>query len=150
MSIQLRTGDLFQSDAQTLVNATNTEGIMGGGIALAFKKRFPEMFVEYNLACGIGFHTTFRPHLWYADDRSKPWILNLATKDTIAKDSTLDNIEEGLEWLILNYERVGITSLAFPALGCGLGGLDWDDVLPVLEIWLSKLDIPVEIYEPLT
>lgn len=63
MSIQFRTGDLFQSGAQTLVNATNTEGIMGGGIALAFKNRFPQMFEEYFMACSIGFHTTFRPHL---------------------------------------------------------------------------------------
>jgi O-acetyl-ADP-ribose deacetylase (regulator of RNase III) len=146
-NITLTSGDLFESEMQTLVNATNTEGVMGGGIALAFRERFPDMYRNYRRTCLEGLHTVDEPHLWNLD-QDGPWILNLATKDLVRNDSTIPNIQAGLRWVVRHYEEEGITSIAFPALGCGLGGLSWKEVKPVMIYFLSRLDIPVEIYEP--
>lgn len=145
--ITFKQGDLFKSEMQTLVNATNTQGIMGGGIALAFARRFPAMYEDYRLACDEGEHTVLKPHLFYY--AKSHWILNLATKDIIANDSKIENIAAGLGWLYRTYKSAGITSLAVPALGCGLGGLEWTQVKPLMSAILGLLDIPVEIYEPL-
>lgn len=145
MPVTITSGDLFASGAQTLVNATNTEGIMGGGIALAFKNRFPEMYRDYVHACENGEHTVRIPHLYRYD---APWILNIASKDLMRNDSTLDNIALGLTWLAANYEHEGITSIALPALGCGLGGCDWEDVKPLMLAFLETMDIPIMLYKP--
>lgn len=151
MSVKIISGNLFESGAQTLVNATNIQGIMGGGIALAFKNRFPMMYQEYLVACQCGKHTTRRPFLWRPPVESigTPCVLNIATKDYVRNDSTLENVEDGMLWLVVNHERERIQSLAIPALGCGLGGLDWGDVAPLICYYLHPLDVPVLLYEPL-
>lgn len=146
-NVVFTSGDLFESGMQTIVNATNIEGIMGGGIALAFKERFPQMYEEYRWACKEGTHTIMKPFLWRHPHF--PWVLNIATKDVIHHPSTPFNVAAGLFWLAQNYEREGITSLAVPALGCGLGGCKWEQIGPLMESMLGLLDIPVLIYEPL-
>jgi O-acetyl-ADP-ribose deacetylase (regulator of RNase III) len=151
-NLHVKRGDLFKSPCQTLVNATNCVGIMGGGIAAAFKQRYPEMFEEYAMRCYQGTHTLTKPHLWKNPDPEGKWVLNIATKYEPRLPSELDAIEDGLIWVELNGLKEGITSLAVPALGCGLGGLDWDDVKPVMLyslIRMAKLnDIYIELYEP--
>lgn len=148
--IEFKQGNLFESECQTLVNATNTEGFMGGGIALVFRKRYPYMYEGYKFRCAKGEHTVDTPWLWDVDPK---WVLCLATKDKVREPSKLKHIEAGLIWLIQNYQggpgQDPITSIAFPALGCGLGGLNWRTVKPLMEDLLSRLEIPVEIYEPL-
>lgn len=148
--ITLTHGDLFDSGCQTLVNATNTEGIMGGGIALVFKQQFPAMFRAYQAECKDGMHTIDVPMLYKYPDPG-PWILNLATKDLVRNDSSIEAIKAGLRWVVRNYKAEGITSMAFPALGCGLGGLEWKDVQPVMMYFLGKIDknVEIKIYEPL-
>ena len=140
-------GDLFQSGAQTLTNAVNTVGVMGKGIALEFKKRFPKMYEDYLLRCEGGEVALGKPYL-FKETMSEKWILNFPTKEDWRNRSRLSSIQDGLAYLRDNIHEWGITSLAVPSLGCGLGGLEWTVVGPVIYRGLAQLDIPVELYAP--
>ncbi len=124
-------GDLFGSDAQTLVNPINCVGVMGKGIALQFKKRFPDMFTEYARRCRGREVRLGEPYLWAP--LVLPWVLNFPTKDRWRSASNLEDIVDRLDYLQERYEDWGIESLAVPALGCGAGQLHWKVVAPVLE-----------------
>jgi len=139
-------GDLFKSSAQTLVNTVNCVGVMGKGVALGFRQRFPEMHREYQRLCELGEVRLGRPYLWKAV--VPPWVLNFPTKDHWRENSSLEAIVAGLEYLEEHYREWGIESLAVPPLGSGLGGLDWRIVGPILYQHLARLDIPVELYAP--
>ena len=162
--IRYKQGSLFESNCQTLVCTVNCEGVMGKGIALEFKKNFPEMFTRYRDACL--YSKTQLNHggdLWlyrYPDlEQFTLWdtdgnlnkgrqskILCFATKEHWRNPSKLEWIDRGLEEFVKRYKEWGITSVAFPKLGCNNGGLDWNEVRPLMEKHLSKIDIPVEIY----
>jgi O-acetyl-ADP-ribose deacetylase (regulator of RNase III) len=116
---------------------------MGKGLALAFKQRYPAMFAVYQQECKTGKLRIGRPTL-YQD--STPWILNFPTKDHWRFPSKLEYLEKGLEFLIANYKKAGITSIAFPKLGAQNGKLSWDEVGPLMAKYLSQIDIDVYIY----
>ncbi len=139
-------GDLFTSQAQTLVNTVNCVGVMGKGIALQFKERFPEMFADYQARCACGEVQLGKPYLFKR--LLTPWVLNFPTKDHWRSVSRLTDIVRGLEYLTENYRGWGITSLAVPPLGCGYGGLEWRVVGPTMYRHLTRLDIPIELYAP--
>lgn len=147
MPVEVRAGDLFQSRAQTLVNTVNCVGVMGKGVALEFKRRFPEMYADYVERCRRGEVRLGRPYLYR--HTSGRWILNFPTKDHWRSVARLDDIVRGLKYLLDHYREWGITSLAVPPLGCGQGGLDWKVVGPTLYRHLKQMDIPVELYAPL-
>lgn len=136
-------GDLFSSPAQVLVNTVNTVGVMGKGIALEFKKRYPEMFETYKKQCDKHNLTIGRLMLWYAPDH---WILQFPTKEHWRNPSKLEYIEKGLMAFVRKYADYNITSIAFPKLGCGNGELNWTDVKTVMEKYLKDLPIDVYIY----
>ena len=138
--------DLLESRAQTLVNTVNCVGVMGKGIALEFKKRFPEMYEDYAARCARGQVRLGEPYLYRY--LTPPWVLNFPTKDHWRSIARLDDIVRGLEYLIDHYEEWGITSLAVPPLGCGNGQLEWRVVGPTLFRFLKRIDIPVELYAP--
>jgi O-acetyl-ADP-ribose deacetylase (regulator of RNase III) len=138
-------GNLFNSKAQTLVNTVNCAGVMGKGVALEFKKRFPEMFEEYHTQCLNG---RVMPGVLIVYKKSNPWVLNFPTKEHWKGKSKLTYINQGLQALKTNYQVWNITSLAMPALGCGLGGLDWQDVRPLIEKYLADVEMDIEVYEP--
>src|SRR5579862_3975537 len=144
--IRVLIGDLFDSEAQTLVNTVNCVGIMGKGIALEFKHRFPEMYDDYVKRCKVGHVQLGKPYLYRA--LIPPWTLNFPTKSHWRSVSRLSDIITGLEYLEQHYMDWGITSLACPALGCSNGQLEWRVVGPTLYQHLSRLDIPVELYAP--
>lgn len=144
--VRVLIGNLFDSQAQTLVNTVNCVGVMGKGIALEFKKRFPEMFQEYVVRCKLGEVQLGRPYLYKT--LLPPWVLNFPTKDHWRSVAKLDDIVKGLEYLLANYREWGITSLAVPPLGCGEGQLEWRVVGPTLYRYFSRMDIPVELYAP--
>jgi len=144
--IRVLIGDLFDSSAQTLVNTVNCEGVMGKGIALEFKRRFPDMFADYQARCARGEVKLGRPYLYRP--LVPPWILNFPTKDRWRSVTRLDDITRGLEYLLTNYEAWGLTSIAVPPLGCGNGQLEWRVVGPTLYRHLSRMNIPVELYAP--
>ncbi len=145
--IRVKIGDLFESDSQTLVNTVNCVGIMGKGIALEFKRRFPEMYENYVKLCKTGEVTLGKPYLYRS--LLTPWVLNFPTKDHWRAVSKLSDIIAGLEYLEEHYREWGLTSLACPALGCSNGQLQWRVVGPILYQHLGRLDIPVELYAPL-
>lgn len=144
-----KSGDLFRSDVQTLTNAVNVVGVMGAGIAKEFKRKFPDMFKDYQQKCKANEVVIGKPYVWRPNTFDGKWVLNFPTKRHWRGASRIEWIEEGLDHLVHNYRTWGITSLALPALGCSLGGLSWKDVKPLLSTRLSGLDIPIEIYEPL-
>jgi O-acetyl-ADP-ribose deacetylase (regulator of RNase III) len=144
--INVRKGNLFESTAQTLVNTVNTVGIMGKGIALEFKKRFPEMYADYMARCEAGEVRLGEPYLYR--NLLPPWILNFPTKEHWRSVSRLDAIIAGLEYLEGHLEDWGIRSLAVPPLGCGNGQLEWDVVGPTLYRHLNRLPVAVELFAP--
>jgi uncharacterized protein YwgA/O-acetyl-ADP-ribose deacetylase (regulator of RNase III) len=144
--VTVRIGNLFDSNAQTLVNTVNCVGVMGKGVALEFKTRFPEMHEDYAARCKAGQVRLGRPYLYH--DLVPPWVLNFPTKDHWRSVSRLQDIEEGLAYLLAHYREWGITSLAVPPLGCGHGQLEWRVVGPTLYRYLKRMDIPVELYAP--
>lgn len=141
--IQYQKGDIFDSSAQVIVNTVNCKGVMGKGLASAFKQRYPAMFAVYQQECKTSKLRIGRPTL-YCD--STPWILNFPTKDHWRFPSKLEYLEKGLEFLVANYRKAGITSIAFPKLGAQNGKLSWDEVGPLMAKYLSQLDIDVYIY----
>ena len=137
-------GDLFESPAKVLVNTVNTVGVMGKGIALQFKKIYPDMFEEYRIRCEkkelqIGDLLLFKTE--------NKWILNFPTKKHWRNPSKVRYIEAGLQKLSEKYAELGITAIALPELGCGNGELNFESqVKPLMELYLSKLTIPVFIH----
>lgn len=144
--VSVLVGDLFISSAQTLVNTVNCVGVMGKGIALGFKQRFPDMYHDYTSRCKRGEVRLGEPYL-YRPMLGK-WVLNFPTKDHWRSVAKLEDIVRGLEYLVDHYREWGITSLAVPPLGCGEGQLEWAVVGPTLHRYLGQLDIPVELYAP--
>lgn len=144
--IDVKVGDLFESDAQTWVNTVNCVGVMGKGIALTFKQRFPAYFDDYEERCERDEVQLGEPYLYKRE--SQPWILSFPTKDHWRSLTRLEHIVEGLEYLEDHYEEWGIESLAVPPLGCGNGQLEWAVVGPTLYEHLQRLDIPIELYAP--
>lgn len=136
---------MFESKCSTIVNTVNCVGVMGKGIALEFKKRYPEMFMDYVLKCDRG---EVKPGIPYVYQDNEVSILNFPTKDHWRSPSRLLYVTDGLNWFVENYEKYGIDSIAFPPLGCGNGGLTWSVVGPVMYQNLCKLPINIEIYAP--
>lgn len=130
-------GTVFNSDAKTLVNTVNCFGVMGAGIALEFKLRYPEMFKKYQEMCKNGEYKVGRPKLHNLD---KIQILNFPTKNHWRAPSKIEWIEEGLKYFSLNYKKANINSIAFPKLGTSNGGLKWNIVKPIMEKYLGELD----------
>lgn len=143
--VQFIRGNIFSSKAQTIVNTVNCVGVMGKGIALVFKLRYPDMFVEYQKLCKskeikIG-------KVWLYKKTGLNWVVNFPTKFHWKYDSKPIYLEKGLQNFIETYKENGITSIAFPLLGAHNGGLDPQFVKDLMAKYLSKCDIPVEIYE---
>ncbi len=136
-------GNIFDSPAQVIVNTVNTVGVMGKGIALEFKNRYPQMFEKYKIACEKHTLTIGKLMLVSAPDHM---LLLFPTKENWRYPSRLSYIEQGLKRFCDNYAQRGITSIAFPKLGCGNGDLDWDEVRPLMEYYLKDLPIDVYIY----
>jgi uncharacterized protein YwgA/O-acetyl-ADP-ribose deacetylase (regulator of RNase III) len=139
-------GDIFESGAQTLVNTVNTVGIMGKGIALGFRQRFPEMYEDYVRRCAKREVRLGQPYLFRRI--TPPNILNFPTKEHWRSVSRLDDIVRGLQYLQAHIHKWNVTSLAVPPLGCGEGRLEWRVVGPTLYRHLTRLNIPVELYAP--
>ncbi|MBN1984332.1 MAG: macro domain-containing protein [Chitinivibrionales bacterium] len=144
--ITVKIGNLFSSSAQTLVNTVNCVGVMGKGIALEAKKRFPSMFADYEARCQRHEVKLGRPYLY--KQNQGPWIVNFPTKGHWRAVSNIQDIEEGLRYLKDHYKEWGITSLAMPPLGCGNGQLEWRVVKTVMHKYLNDFDIPIELYAP--
>jgi O-acetyl-ADP-ribose deacetylase (regulator of RNase III) len=148
--IQLRRGDLLKQNAEALVNAVNCVGVMGRGIALQFRKAFPENFKIYEAACKRGEVKPGEMLVFDTHQVTNPrYIINFPTKCHWRDQSRITDIESGLEALAKEVHDRGILSIAVPALGCGLGGLKWSEVRPRIEKAFAKVpDVQVWLFEP--
>ncbi len=144
--IVVKIGDILESKAHAIVNTVNCVGVMGKGIALEFKKKFPEMYEDYEKRCKAHEVNLGKPYLYKYLIGS--WVINFPTKGHWRTVSRLSDIEEGLDFLEKHYKQWEIQSLAVPSLGCGHGQLEWRVVGPILYRHLSRFDIPIEIYAP--
>lgn len=144
-NITIINGNIFNTKAQTIVNTVNCVGVMGKGIALVFKLRYPIMYDVYKQHCAA--HLIDIGKLWlYKGVDNAPWVLNFPTKTHWKLPSEYNYIERGLQKFVSTYREKGITSIAFPLLGANNGGLDKDTVLDLMVHYLQECDIPVEIY----
>lgn len=145
-----RQGNLLEAEVEAVVNTVNTVGVMGRGIALMFKERFPDNFKAYAAACKAGELDVGRMFVTETGELSGPrWIINFPTKRHWRQPSRLEWIEEGLRDLVRVVRENRIRSLALPPLGCGNGGLDWQDVRPLIEQAMAELpDVDVLAFEP--
>jgi len=117
---------------------------MGKGLALAFKKQYPEMFTRYHQLCEDNQFSIGQ--LWLYKSRDK-WILNFPTKQDWRQKSNLVDIEAGLNKFVMTYEQRMIQSISFPQLGSGNGGLDWEkEVRPLMERYLDRIPIDVQVH----
>ena len=140
--IDLRRGDLFESKGEALVNPVNCVGVMGKGLALQFGKAFPENVREYKAICDSG---ELRPGVMFIHDLNRlanpRYVVNFPTKRHWRDKSRMEDIEAGLKTLVKKVRARGIRSLAIPALGSGLGGLDWRQVSPRFEAAFEALPV---------
>lgn len=144
----IKQGDIFKSSCEVIANPINCVGVMGGGLALAFKKKFPEHFETYKKMCQNGEIKVGELYVIDGDENHK--VLLFPTKIHWKNPSLMEYVVDGLKYLAENYEKMDIKSIAIPAIGCGLGGLNWEDVKEQITSVLSELDnkIDIEIYEP--
>ena len=143
-------GNLLEDDAQALVNTVNTVGVMGKGIALQFKQRFPANYAAYAQACKLGQVQTSRMFMTEPGELTGPrWVLNFPTKQHWRDPSRLEWVVDGLQDLRSFLVSHPVQSIALPALGAGLGGLPWPLVRGHIESALGDLLVDVRVYEPL-
>lgn len=130
---------VFNANAELLVNPINCMGVMGAGLALEFRLRFPAMFEDYVVRCERKEVRPGIPYLYRGDGH--PAILNFPTKAHWKYPSRLEWIDQGLVWFAENYRKLGVSSVAFPLLGCSKGGLQWQEVRPLMERHLGKVEV---------
>jgi len=147
--ITYATGNLLRAEVEALVNTVNTVGVMGKGVALQFKQAFPENFRAYSGACKRGEVQTGRMFVTLTGKLTPRWIINFPTKQHWKGNSKLDDIRLGLGDLVRVVKDEKIQSIAIPPLGCGLGGLRWEDVRPLIEEAFAALpDVEVQLFGP--
>lgn len=148
MTIVRGTGNLIEADVDALVNTVNTQGVMGKGLALQFKKAFPDAFRSYERACKAGEVVPGKMHIVRRLTAPR-FIINFPTKKHWRNPSKLEYIRDGVGDLVEQVRALEIRSIAIPPLGCGHGGLDWADVKPIIERAFAELpDVRVLLYEP--
>ena len=136
-------GTVFNAGVEAIVNTVNCDGVMGAGIALEFGLRYPDMYKDYVIKCKKGDTCTGKVD--YFKDSSGIIIVNFPTKIHFKYPSKIEWIESGLKAFAASYKDYGFNSIAFPKLGTSKGGLDWKQVCPLMEKYLSSLELDVVI-----
>ncbi len=145
MAVKLLVNNLFQSKSQSLVNTVTRRDDMDRGLALEFKKRFPEMYEDFIRRQRTNKIRVGQPYVYrYLIS----WIVNFPMNESWDSEIDLDDVVSGLVFIERHYVEWGISSLAVPSIGCGKGQLEWSLVGPTLYHYLDRLDIPVELYAP--
>jgi O-acetyl-ADP-ribose deacetylase (regulator of RNase III) len=149
--IELTHGNLLNADSEALVNAVNCIGVMGKRLALQFKNAYPANFNAYHKACLAGEVQPGRMFTFDLHSMLNPkFVVNFPTKRHWRENSRYEDIESGLRALVEEIRQRGIQSIAIPPLGCGLGGLDWTKVRPMIEQAFSSLpSVRVFLFEPI-
>jgi len=143
MGVRIITGNIFTSDCQTLVNTVNCVGVMGAGIALECRLRYPEMHDRYKNLCNEKKIDIGLLWIYKSPDR---WVLNFPTKKHWKYPSKKEYLHDGLEKFCNTYKDRGIKSIAFPLLGADKGGIPQEESLSIMKSYLDKIDLDIEIY----
>jgi O-acetyl-ADP-ribose deacetylase (regulator of RNase III) len=145
-------GDLLAAEVDALVNTVNCVGVMGKGIALQFKRQYPNVFTAYERACKRGEVKIGQMFVVPIEQLTGPkFVINFPTKNHWRAPSKLEYIEQGLLSLREVIRHYGITSIAIPPLGAGSGGLDWAVVEPTIVHALEDMDdVDIKVYVPTT
>jgi O-acetyl-ADP-ribose deacetylase (regulator of RNase III) len=143
-------GDFFDFDADIRINTVNCVGVMGAGVALAFKKKYPDMFKEYVKHCKEGTIRPGHPSIWKSNDMFSKGVqvINFPTKDHWRNPSEYSYIVSGLKWLSEYLSNKGDVTVTLPALGCGHGGLDWSIVKDLIKEHLGNSQSKILVFEP--
>ncbi len=143
MSIEYKSGDMFDEPTEAIVNTVNCVGVMGKGVALEFKRRWPENFKAYKRLCDDKRLSPGKVFVFdnynILDEGKHRYLINFPTKDHWRSRSKIEYVEEGLDDLVRQVRELDIKSVALPPLGCGNGGLDWAEVQPLIEEKLARL-----------
>ena len=139
--ITFKVGDIFSEEVEAIVNPVNCVGVSGAGLALAFRKRYPDNYEAYRSACfdnecSVGKVFTFQNDVGISPE----YIINFPTKNHYRDASDLSYIHKGMISLCNEIERLNLLTIAMPALGCGLGGLKWNEVRPVITKYILKYE----------
>lgn len=146
MTLNYVTGNMFDADVDIRINTINCVGVMGKGVALQFKNRYPTMFRDYKEECRRGKITTGKLYVWKSG--ISVHIINFPTKNDWRKKSEYRFIDEGLIALRGYLRTQGPVNVAMPPLGCGNGGLSWDQVKRMITKHLSGLEAIIYVFEP--
>ncbi len=151
--IEFVQGNFFDYKADIRINTVNCVGVMGAGVALQFKNRYPAMNAEYVMLCNQGLIRPGKPHVWksknlFSNTEEDVTIINFPTKDDWKKPSEYAYIQDGLKWLKEYLKDKPNSTITVPALGCGHGGLDWLKVKRLIIEYLSELETKVLVFEP--
>jgi O-acetyl-ADP-ribose deacetylase (regulator of RNase III) len=142
-------GNLLESPCDAIINTVNTVGVMGKGLALQFKRAFPDNFKAYEQACKNGKVCLGCMFIFEINSLlGVHYIINFPTKSHWRLDSNINDIAVGLDDLRRVITELSIKSMAIPPLGCGLGGLHWRDVEPLIKEKLAGLDLDAFIFSP--
>lgn len=147
--IEIKKGNIFTTQCQTIVNTVNCVGVMGAGIALEFKLRYPEMFNKYKNFCDDDLINIGNLWIYTLDNKENSGytkILNFPTKEHWKYPTKKEYLEKGLQKFVDTYALKNIESIAFPLLGASKGGMNEDDSMRIMKNYLSKCDIRVEIW----
>jgi len=144
--IEFVQGDIFDKEVDIRINTVNCVGVMGAGVALAFKQRYPEMFKDYQSACKSGLVRPGVMHIWRSLEGD--WIINFPTKRDWKEPSRYEDIDSGLDDLRQYLNSIGPVTVALPALGCGHGGLDWNRVSDMISQKLEGISAHIYVFEP--
>ena len=148
--IKFVSGDFFKFEADIRVNTVNCVGVMGAGVALAFKKRYTSMFADYAEQCSLGLIRPGKPSVWHSSDAllEDVEVVNFPTKDHWKKPSEYSYVESGLQWLSTYLKERKGKVVTLPALGCGHGGLEWVRVKELIEKYLGDSPAQILVFEP--
>lgn len=147
--IQYKKGNLFDDRSEAFVNAVNTIGVMGAGIAAQFKQRYPEMYKQYKLDCQAQKVKLGKMNVFERPSDNPRVIVNFPTLEDWGDQSKLSDIEAGLVDLVDVVKQHDIQSIAIPPLGCGVGGLQWNDVKQLIEEAFENESVQVHLYQPI-
>lgn len=143
MIIEYKNGDMFDEPTEAIVNTVNCVGVMGKGVALEFKRRWPSNFKAYKIACADKSLIPGKMFIFdnggFLDSEKHRFLINFPTKQHWRSKSKIEYVKDGLVDFVEQIRRLGIKSVALPPLGCGNGGLEWSDVRPLIEEAVSSL-----------
>lgn len=144
MSLILFDGNLFDSTAPAIGQGVNVYGVMGAGIAVEFKRRYPEMYEAYKEHCVTKRLVPGKTFFW--DEEGKPAVYNMASQDAPGANATLGWLDDSLRRSLAHAAANGYDRIGLPRIGCGIGGLAWEDVEPLYEAASAEHGVDIEVW----